>query len=211
MAVRHNLPIVIHCRNDEGHGGNNQAELDCFDIMTQVCARNCFSLPFLSRVLSNFFWGFFSEDFFWGFFLRIFSDFFWGFFLIFSEDFSEDFFFSMFLMIGRSIVTVSADPSGRPQSGWITFLRWPLASLPASGAIRIWWRVTRWSSCRWTVSCWRPTRPITPRQLYVDLLFFYKKNVTSHSCLRNSLTIYRLYRVCRELYGGQVRFSISDE
>lgn len=30
------LPIVIHCRNDESPGGNNQAEIDCFDIMKQV-------------------------------------------------------------------------------------------------------------------------------------------------------------------------------
>ncbi|GAU93478.1 hypothetical protein RvY_05413 [Ramazzottius varieornatus] len=48
MAVRMDLPLVIHCRNDESPGGNNQAEIDCFDIMKQCVPhqwkihRHCF-------------------------------------------------------------------------------------------------------------------------------------------------------------------------
>ncbi|XP_055338371.1 uncharacterized protein LOC129588232 [Paramacrobiotus metropolitanus] len=40
MATKHNLPIVIHCRNDEGLNGNNQAELDCFDIIRERVPHN---------------------------------------------------------------------------------------------------------------------------------------------------------------------------
>lgn len=40
MAVKQQLPIVIHCRNDESHGGGYQAELDCFEIMKEVLRGN---------------------------------------------------------------------------------------------------------------------------------------------------------------------------